>query len=73
MERVREDQTLTAIARRAMRMITTRNANARIASRHATQKQESEKTHILPAFLQIPTNEILVARAHLNFSHPQRA
>jgi hypothetical protein len=56
-----------------MRMIATRDANARIASRCMMQKSDSAKTHIPPAFAQISTIENLVVHAYQNFSHPQRA
>jgi hypothetical protein len=61
------------IARIVMRMSATRDANARTASRLMKQKRDSAKTHTLPAFARIPTNDILVTRAHPNFRHPQRS
>jgi hypothetical protein len=56
-----------------MHVIATRGANARIASQRSMQKHGCAKTHTPPAFAQNSTNEILVARACLSVSHPQRA
>jgi hypothetical protein len=70
---VREHQTLPAFARIVMRMIATRDANARIASHRALQKSDSVKIHVLPAFSHGFLVEDFVARSNAGFIHPQRA
>jgi hypothetical protein len=56
-----------------MRNTTSNDSHARIASRNATRKRDSAKTHIPPAFAQTLLIENLRAHANENFNHPQRA